>query len=199
MEIEKKFDFTPFTDNDLDDLLRVLLEKKAFYKTNNDHRFIEVLQPIPNEHAKTLIMLHKLYEDKMIIGGTSSQTDYKYLKKGHRGSDTVYTLEYTRRWKDYTPNGHFALTPKGYNCIVSGGYASKTKKEKIKKRKDTSLFIAAIITAIATAITAFYVIIAPTPINNNRIYIAPKSNMKQLDNTFKKIEKTKPEKTKKLP
>lgn len=199
MEIEKNVDFTPFSDNDLDDILRILLEKKAFYKTGNDHRFIEVLQPIPDEHAKTLIILHKLYADKMIIGGTSSQTDYKYIKNGHRGSDTVYTLEYTRRWKDYTPNGHFALTPKGYNCIVSGGYVSKTKKKNIKNRKETWLFTATIITAIATAITAFYVIIVPTPINSNQNYIAPKSNKNQLNTTVKKIKKVMPDNNKKLP
>lgn len=197
MEIEKTFDFTPFSDNDLDNILTILLEKKAFYKTNNDYRFIEVLQPIPDEHAKTLIILHKLYKDKMIIGGTSSQTDYKYLKNGHRGSDTIYTLEYTRRWKEYTPNGYFSLTPKGYNLIVSGGYVTKTKNKKIKKRKETWLFIATIITAIATAITAFYVVNPHTPINNQPIYITPKPNINQLDTPNIKVpaEKTK----KKLP
>jgi mRNA-degrading endonuclease YafQ of YafQ-DinJ toxin-antitoxin module len=199
MEIEKPFDFTPFSDNDLDDILRLLLDKKAFYKTNNDHRFIEDLQPIPDEHAKTLIILHKLYADKMIIGGTSSQTDYKYIKNGHRGSDTVYTLEYTRRWKDYTPNGHFALTPKGYNCITSGGYVSKTRKKNIKNKKETSLFIATIITAIATAITALYVINPTTTISNNQNYITPKSNIIQLDTTIKKIKIPTEHKQKKLP
>ncbi len=189
--------FTPFSDTDLDNILRVLLENNAFHQTN-DHRFIEVLQPIPQEHAKTVVMLHKLYADKMIdCSGDITQTDYQYVKNGHRGSDTVYTLESTRRWKEFTTNGHFILTPKGYNCIVSGGYVSKTKKKKLKKIKETLLFTATIITALATAITAFYVIIAPTPVSNNQNNSVHKSNTNQVDTISKKIKKVFPNNNKK--
>jgi hypothetical protein len=66
---------------------------------------------------------------------------------------------------------------------------SKTKKKKLKKIKETSLFIATIITAIATAITALYVIIEPSPISGNPNYSIPKSNMNQMDTTVKKIKK----------
>lgn len=194
MEIENTVDFMPFSDNDLDNFLRILLEKNAFHQTN-EHRFLEMLQPIPQENAKTVVMLHKLYADKMIdSSGHSSQTNYQYLKKGHRGSDTVYTLEYTRRWKEFTTNGSFILTPKGYNCIVSGGYVLKTRKKNIKKIKETSLFTAAIITAIATAITAFYVINQPSAIGSNQNYNPPKSNNNniKMNNTDKKIKKVLP-------